>query len=514
MPVTRHLRSSDAASLPPAKPASSNAHDTSSAEVEPDNYAVLFDARPADPVKPGFWVWEYVKAGVSHAFKAVRDTLMAKFGFSTLSSIRSSQNADVSRPFNVVKGKIPDQLALAIEEAAREKRQQAEDAHRDAFVSGANVLPAKPQDAPDDFAFDQYLKAYRQRKDPNERVLCQQNFEAGARRVATQLLQANAEREAYADAKDKTYWLAPEQKERLDAAATLMESDADPATRKLAKDFLRHGPVQTSTEEQCRHFLMWRQRQDFDPRTLAESSFDLEAALAHASTLLATYAGKEQSKDSEDVRQWVNDATQLVARSEEYKTVLIEVRGQLAPLPRHYDVLDELSSLLDEVLAPQADSLAQSMSKDDAADQTGAASSHNARSEQDALQSPGSTGLPPSPPPPRPTRSAASGMPPQRTLAEEFGLPPVSDLTAEDIERATMLFNQFTKLLSESPQGVSLERSSPYLYPECVAVANDFAEMVAMAPDLALSTDQQNKLVAALRLREMYSRYLKAGNSA
>ncbi len=40
-----------------------------------------------------------------------------------------------------------------------------------------------------------------------------------------------------------------------------------------------------------------------------------------------------------------------------------------------------------------------------------------------------------------------------------------------------------------------------------MAVANDFAEMVALAPDMKLSRDQLARLQAALKLRELFSQY-------
>lgn len=436
-----------------------------------------FDDRPVDPVQSRDLLdrlREMISAtfapALAHAAQAVRQAL----GLSKLPSIRDGADFDavqVSAPFNVKKATRDDLPAELRDGLAQLDAEKAAETSRQAFVQGADLMPPTPVANPDEQAFGHYMTAWRQQRHQTGKVLCPQNFVEGARRFAVDLLDLQGQRRATMASEGKDYWLAPDDQERVEAATALLKSDDDAKTRALAKDVIDAGPVQKNSIEQALSFHAWRNWKRHPDKLPAREGFSLDAALAYAQLQVQTYASSDTLKDNHDLRDLLADATELIANQRQYD-----------------DQLDQawmLASLSD----------LQAFDKQQA--------SARIQAQDNALASP-SPALAPAPPARREPRQASQAA---LSFAERMGLPALDSLAPNDRMMAEETFGKFVEEFRRDMAGFKPDPKAAYLFPECVAVADDYAEKIIAAQDARLSATQRDRLLAAMRLRELYAQY-------
>lgn len=431
-----------------------------------------FDDRPQDPVKsPG--LLDRVRVWMANAFDNAAVRVRQALGLGKVPSIRDGSAFDtvkVSAPFNVrqvPRDEFPDQVKQGLAQFDAEKTAKAAEASKHAFVQGADLVPQSPVASPDEQAFGHYLSAWRQQRHQRGKVICPQNFVDGARRFASDLLDLEQQRRATMEANNKDYWLAPDDQERLEAAAALMKSDEDAATRARAKEVIDAGPVQPVSIEQALSFHAWRDWKRHPDKLPVRDKFSLDAAIAFAQLQIQMHASDDSLKDNHELRDLLGDASELIANQRLYDGRLEEawLLASLADL-REFDQ--------------------QQASKRDAAQPLTSAS-------------------PPPPPPVRNKRSNASAT--ALSFAERMGLPELGSLTSNDRMMAEETFGKFVDAFRLDMAGSKPDAGADYLSPECVAVADDYAEKIIAAQDAKLSDVQRDRLLAALRLRELYAQY-------
>jgi len=442
-----------------------------------------FDDRPLDPEKsPG--LLDRLRDWMASAFESAAVRVREALGMNKVPSIRDGAAFDdvkVSAPFNVrqvPRSEYPKEIQDGIAKLEADKAAEAAEASKQAFVQGADLVPPAPVVSPDEEDFRHYLSSWReqmrQKGGQPDKVLCPQNFVDGARRFASSLLDLEQQRRAAMEANDKDYWLAPDDQERLEAAAALFISDDDAAARTRAKEVLAAGPVQTVSSDQALSFHAWRDWKRHPDKLPVRENFSLDAAVAYAQRQIQAHAAGAQLKDNQELRTLVGDATELIANQHLY-----EVR------------LDEawLLASLDDLRASD---------KPQPSDQ------------KPALVQASASPPPPAPaarpaPPARRERAEASAV--RLTFAERMGLPDLGSLAPEDRMMAEETFGKFVEAFRRNMAGFRSDANADYLYPECVAVADDYAEKIIAAQDAKLSDTQRDRLLAALRLRELYAQY-------
>lgn len=442
-----------------------------------------FDDRPLDPEKsPG--LLDRLRDWMASAFESAAMRVREALGMNKVPSIRDGAAFDdikVSAPFNVrqvPRSEYPQEMQDGIAKLEADKAAEAAEASKQAFVQGADLVPPAPVVSPDEEDFRHYLSSWReqmrQKGGQPDKVLCPQNFVDGARRFASSLLDLEQQRRAAMEANNKDYWLAPDDQERLEAAAALFISDDNAPARNRAKEVLAAGPVQSVSSDQALSFHAWRDWKRNPDKLPVRENFSFEAAVAYAQLQIQTHASGAQLKDNQELRALLGDATELIANQNLY-----EVR------------LDEawLLASLEDLRAsdkPQA-------------------------SEQKPVSVEASASPPPAAPPARPAPRArterAEASLAKLSFAERMGLPDLASLTPEDLMMAEETFINFVEAFRRDMTGFKSDAKADYLSPECVAVADDYAEKIIAAQDVKLSDAQRDRLLAALRLRELYAQY-------
>ncbi len=442
-----------------------------------------FDDRPQDPVKsPG--LLDRFRDWMASAFESAAVRVREALGFNKVPSIRDGAAFDavkVSAPFNVrqvPRSEYPQEMQDGIAKLDAEKASEAAEASKQAFIQGADLVPPAPVASPDEEDFRHYLSSWReqmrQKGGQPDKVLCPQNFVDGARRFASRLLDLEQQRRAAMEANNKDYWLAPDDQERLEAAAALFLSDEDAATRTRANEVLEAGPVQPVSSNQALSFHAWRDWKRNPDKLPVREDFSFDAALAYAQLQIQTHASSALLKDNQELRALLGDATELIANQHLYDVRLEEAW---------------LLASLDDLRAsdkPQA-----------------------------SEQKPASVKVSTSPPPPAPSARPAPPARRERTeassvtlsFAERMGLPDLGSLTPEDRMMAEETFSKFVEAFRRNMAGFKSDANADYLFPECVAVADDYAEKIIAAQGAKLSDLQRDRLLAALRLRELYAQY-------
>lgn len=445
-----------------------------------------FDDRPLDPEKSR-GLLDRLRDWMASAFESAAVRVREALGMNKLPSIRDGVAFDdvkVSPPFNVrqvPRSEYPQEMQDGIAKLEADKAAEAAEASKQAFVQGADLVPPAPVVSPDEEDFRHYLSSWReqmrQKGGQPDKVLCPQNFVDGARRFASSLLDLEQQRRAAMEANDKDYWLAPDDQERLEAAAALFISDDNAAARTRAKEVLAAGPVQSVSSDQALSFHAWRDWKRNPDKLPVRENFSLDAAVAYARLQIQTHASGAQLKDNQELRALLGDATELIANQHLY-----DVRLQEAWL---------LASLEDLRASDEP---------------------------QPSEQKPASVKASASPPPPAPPARTARPAPPARreraeassvrlTFAERMGLPDLGSLAPEDRMMAEETFSKFVDAFRRNMAGFRSDANADYLFPECVAVADDYAEKIIAAQDAKLSDAQRDRLLAALRLRELYAQY-------
>jgi len=457
------------------------------AEREPDAISTvdddraLFDERPADSIEPPSLL-DRVIAKLSEAFQATARLVRDALGLSKLPSIHENSKVSISAPRNRRnrEASLPPELAAANKEAAElaRTRQQARQAQADFVDSRDNPLAPQPMFADADANdFSSYLKLCELNGGKPGEMVCPQNFLPGVQRHAKAFLDLIRQRQQAALASGKEYTLSTTDQQKRDALARLLAQSHDRQQAELGRQALASGPVASVTSTQLTSFMSWREwRNHGEENGQPAHAIDFDAAQAYAKELLDKY--KDSNRAIGELKEMLLDAESLLEHAELHR-ILIDSASRAIPA--------NTAQGAPQVPVPKQEALPA----DEASERVAA----------------------PPPPPPAP-RARAAGIAKSRSISDDLGLPPVNSLTAEDVHHAIELFDRFVQEYSRSPQGVRLEPTSPFLYPECVAVANDFAEMVAGARDLALGPDQLTKLQAALKLRELYSQYRQAAPKA
>lgn len=455
----------------PADQARANAHDGIDIYRKDDQ----FDDRPQDPVSPPSLLdrlGDWITAAITQAKHRVMQVLR----MDKLPSIRDGADFDavqVSAPFNVKKLQREDFPSELREGLAQLEAKQAAEASRQAFVQGADLMPPPPEPGADEQAFGHYMTAWRQQRHQAGRVICPQNFVDGARRFAADLLDLQRQRRL---TMENNYWLAPDDQMRVEAATALLLSDQDAATRALAREVTDAGPTQKNSIEQALSFYAWREWKRHPDKVPAREGFSLDAALAFAQLQVQTFASGDLLKDNHELRDLLADATDLIANQRRYDDQL-DAAWMLASLAalREFD--------------KQQDS-----------------ARNNPVRQGAPVPSPASSAWPA--PPARPARresgqSSATAV----SFAERMGLPTLDSLSPNDRMMAEETFAKFVEAFRLDMAGFKPDAKAAYLFPECVAVADDFAERILAAQDTSLSARQRDRLLAALRLRELYAQY-------
>ncbi len=432
-----------------------------------------FDPRPADPVKSN----SALKRALARITSAYRDaqshidkisaSIREMLGLQKASALTHRADSDVvSAPFNVRKEKLPDALEEANQKALANALAEnaAAQARADFVHSADNALAPEPMfvdaDAGD---YASYLKLCELKGEPPGDMICPQNFLPGVQRHAKAFIDLISRRQKAAVAAGTEFTLSSADQQKREVLAKLLTRSDDPAEARIGSQALNSAPEQTVTTAQLASFVQWRDwKNNGCDKGQPAPAIDFDGAQVYAKELLVQYKDADRRTNAE-LNDMLLDAESLLDHPEMYKVLLdgarpegsVPARGQPAP----------------KMPAPSSESA--------------------------------STPVPDRPAPRLRTADSQQRL----SISEQLGLPPVSDMTMDDIARATDLFNQFTQEFERSPSGIKLAKDSPYLYPECVAVANDFVEMVAIAPDMTLSREQLAKLQAALALRELYTRY-------
>ncbi len=477
VPPHRHSANSPSSAQPPKS--TEPAEPVNDADEAIDIYQKddRFDDRPEDPVKPRSLLGRW-RDWMASAFENASLRVMQALRLTKVPSIREGVDFDaiqVSAPFNVKKTERKDFPQEVRDGLDAFEAEQSAAASKQAFIQGADMVPQVTRvPSADEQAFGHYMSAWRQQRHQPGRVTCPQNFEAGARRVASDVLDLERQRRETMAKEGKDYWLAPDDKDRVDAAAALLQSDDDAAARAQAKAVIDAGPVQPLTIDQALVFHAWREWKKNPDKLPSREGFSLDAALAYAHLQVQTHASASHLIENYELRDLLADATELIAHHDQYGVRLEE-------------------AWLLESLADLRDFDKQQASKHDADEAPATA--------QAAAEPPR-----PSPPPPRPARREQSpASTATLSFAERMGLPPLGSLAPEDRMTAEETFSKFVDAFRRDMAGFVPDEKTDFLDARCVAVADDYAEKIIAAQDAKLSDAQRDRLLAALRLRELYA---------
>ncbi len=162
----------------------------------------------------------------------------------------------------------------------------------------------------DEQAFAQWLNKY---KEFGGLALCEQNFEARARKVAQKIYDAEVNRHAQAIDENDLYWISRENQTRLKAAAALLGKDL-PGSEKLSSAEINDPP--TFHPDHKHSFLVWRAWIEKDEWP-DEGLPDLQSALTYAKAFIASHTEPPEKYDEKTKLELVV-AFELVAHENEY----------------------------------------------------------------------------------------------------------------------------------------------------------------------------------------------------
>lgn len=464
-----------------------------------------FDARPADTPRPEGWLDKAIAqiSRISSACDAAARWIHGIFGSEKGMTMDGSGEAEVSRPFNVKKLPLPHDMELANTREAEKARAQSEaQKARTDFVQGVDkpLAPAPLFVDADAKDFEHYLKLCDMNKSKPGDMACPANFLPGIQRHAKAFIALVDQRQATAKENGSEFILSTADQQKREALAKLLAQSEDKQDAAIGKQALKAGPTQAVTTQQLTSFMQWREwRNQGYGKGQPAPQIDLDAAIAYAKELLETYKNADK-RSVGGLNDMLDDAESLVENPEMHRILLDSASPPVQGPAIDANEASSAQAVKQEEVGDQP----KSATKRDMPDGARAMPKQADAAPAMPRPAPPAPAAPPVAPAPR-SRNAADQQ--QLSLGEHLGLPKVSEMSMEDIEHATDLFNRFTQEFARAPQGVKLDRNSPYLYPECVAVANDFAEMVALAPDMKLSRDQLARLQAALKLRELFSQY-------
>ncbi|MEO0318515.1 MAG: hypothetical protein RL404_2192 [Pseudomonadota bacterium] len=475
MPVTippGQPKQASSSMVPPPLPA-----ERAMEEVEIDSGYDPFDARPADPDKPEGLI-DRALARISSAYRDAQshvDSIAARIrqalGWQKVPTITANPVV-VSAPRNFKKKVLPTAFEKANRQAlAKAQAEKAAAQSRVDFVQSVDAaLTPEPMFADTDADagdYAIYLKLCEKNGKLPGDMICPQNFLPGVQRHAKAFIELVNQRRNSAMAAKAEFTLSSSDQKKLAILAKFLVLSDDATDKNIGTQALKAAPAQTVTTTQLTSFMQWRdwKNKGYDKGQPAPT-IDFDGARVYAKTLLEQYKGADRQHNSE-LNGMLLDAENMLEHPEMYKT-LQDAANSSGPGP---------------TMSQAASATEMSMPSSD----------------------PASTSKP-APAPPAPRIPAQPGQA-QFSVGQQLGLRPVSELSMDDIAHATILFNEFTQKFKQTPDGIKLDRDSPYLYPECVAVANDFAERIANARDMTLSDEQLSKFQAALALRQIYAGY-------
>lgn len=185
-------------------------------------------------------------------------------------------------------------------------------ADEDRKASSRHTEATLPSD-PDREAFDAYARLCKQDGKPPGEVLIPQNFDKAASAYASEF----ADRILGSSVvQGQDFHLGFEDQTRLPVAiAVLQQQNDNPLAKSKAKALVEIGPVPVSSAQQATSFMAWRAWKQDPDKFPSDADFSIDAAMRHASELLAQFAGKPQAR-LDEVKAILNDATELIVQQE------------------------------------------------------------------------------------------------------------------------------------------------------------------------------------------------------
>ncbi len=430
-----------------------------------ENVESLFDARPADTHDNR----SLLTSALDALSKACRDAAAWITQVFSFIGSRDDSAIDISRPFNVKRGTLPDDLQKAIDEQlARTKASAA----RQEFVESAEAAPATEAAAPDPDreAFEAYFRLCKKERKAPGRMACPQNFADKAIRYAQVFVDMVCDRQAHAVQEKKEFWLGTEDQEKLKYAKALLKR--------------AHGPIQTNTTQQLKSFMAWRDWSKHPAQLPDDTDFSIDAAVAYAHELCAVHAGKDVARDPR-TKDLLGSAFALIAKEDHYRRTF-EIQREAVDLVRELDELRE-----PEDLPVAGDTTAR--------DAPPAAPPPRTRSTSTASTSAPLANAPPQPslriPSARPTRPASwNALPELSTLDDEL-----------QAEAAGLLHRFFQRYVEKLDTGVlNFDDHPEYFSPLAASAAADFLQQADAQPG---GTDVRSYAAANYLLHEFERRH-------
>lgn len=270
--------------------------------------ADLFDPVPQYAQEPAST--PSVLVTVRHAFARIGEAFAAAaVRVQSLFSVANAPLISISKPrLKTMKPELPAELQRA-NQAALAKTQENPAARVKPGSSSRHVEATSPSD-PDREAFDAYARLCKQDGKPPGEVLIPQNFDKAASAYAFGFADRILENQV---AQGQDLHLGSEDQARLPVAiAVLQQQNDNPLAKSKAKALVEIGPVPVSSAQQATSFMAWRAWKQDPDKFPSDADFSIDAAVRHASELLAQFAGKPQAM-LDEVKAILNDATELIA---------------------------------------------------------------------------------------------------------------------------------------------------------------------------------------------------------
>lgn len=298
-----HPAQSQRPQQPPAEPL---------AGAEQGDIADLFDPVPNDAnasasAPSALATLRYAFARIGEEFAAAAARVRSLF------SEKSAPLISISKPrARTIKPKLPPELEQANQQARDKLRENlaASVTSGSLFRHAAATMPSHPKRE----AFDAYARLCKQDgKHPGE-VSIPHNFDKAAAAYASDFADRVLKSKL---AQGRDLHLSSEVQIRLPIAiAVLQQQKSNPLAQSKAKALDEIGPVPVSSVQQATSFMAWRAWKQDPDNFPSDSDFCIDAAVRHASELLAQFAGQPQARLNE-VKAILNDATELIAQQDE-----------------------------------------------------------------------------------------------------------------------------------------------------------------------------------------------------